>query len=137
MVFAGATLAGCDQGVGHSDKPVAKEPAHAPRLHGTITDETGAPVVGAQLTLTGPAPYNTVSDHRGRYRFDEIAAGEYKLTSGYNAWSETRGEQATGYAEKTLIASATDDGRADVKLELRYQVPAMPYGAPPARRRVV
>jgi hypothetical protein len=143
VVFAGATLAACDQGKGATDRAVdkptdpqvAKQPVAEPRVHGTITDDAGGPLVGAQVSLNGPAVYTAVSDHKGRYAFDDIATGQYKLIVGYMGMRG--GEWAIGNAEHEVHVASGAEVRQDVSVHVQREAPAMPYGAPPARRRVV
>ena len=134
VMFAGATLAGCDQGGGKPTEPSVAKPVGPPGVHGWVTDNHGTPLVGVQLMMQGPAQYNAMSDHHGRYRFEDITAGDYKLTINYNGRSPD-GEYANGNAEQTVHVRA--DEKVDVTLAVTYQQPAMPYGAPPRRHRLV
>jgi Carboxypeptidase regulatory-like domain len=52
-------------------------------IAGTVTDSDGALVAGAHVTLTGDAvkgERTAVSDGAGRFRFEGVAAGEFRLT---------------------------------------------------------
>ena len=44
-----------------------------------VTDSTGAPLVGAKVTATGPVTRSTVSDATGTVRFLAMRAGTYRL----------------------------------------------------------
>src|SRR5438093_6843807 len=62
---------------------------------GVVSDESGAPVVGASIraeSKTIPRPLETVSDMSGRYRFLNVPIGEYTLRvslSGFNTVKQT------------------------------------------------
>ena len=53
-------------------------------IGGTITDETGATLPGVTATLTSPAlqvPQLVItSESDGRYQFNELPAGVYRIT---------------------------------------------------------
>lgn len=50
-------------------------------VSGTVTDESGAAVAGATVTLTGPNVREaTTSGSAGEYRFDKLAAGTYQIS---------------------------------------------------------
>lgn len=59
------------------DFPLAVVPSHA--VSGRVTDPSGAPVVGAIVTLVGTplAPATTGAD--GRYRFEQVPEGTYDV----------------------------------------------------------
>lgn len=51
-------------------------------LHGTVTDQTGAEVPGAQVTITDPdtgAKATQVTDGHGNYFFEQITPGRYTI----------------------------------------------------------
>ncbi len=54
----------------------------SPTISGTVTDQSGAVLVGAalKLTATGGAIQTTVSDAKGNYCFRQLAPGTYTLT---------------------------------------------------------
>lgn len=47
---------------------------------GTLKDADGAPLAGLSVALAGPLPVAT-TDAAGRYRFDDVPAGSYTLTT--------------------------------------------------------
>jgi hypothetical protein len=50
------------------------------RVAGTVRDDAGGPLAGAVVALRGLGPSRqTVTDARGEYRFDRVAAGETEL----------------------------------------------------------
>lgn len=139
-VFAGASLAACDQGGGkQAEHSEVKAPTSAPRVHGVVTDQKGAPLVGVQVTLQShmtPKTYSLITDHRGRYSFDEIEAGSY--LAGFTYSSYTADRQVNGNDTKQLVVQDTSDILLDIRLTTQDMAQqGMPYGAPPARRRVV
>jgi hypothetical protein len=50
-------------------------------LQGTVTDETGAVIPGANVTLTAPGfePRSTSTDENGQYRFTGLRGGTYSI----------------------------------------------------------
>ena len=62
-------------------------------LQGTITDPTGAVVVGADVTLVGTSMVGTKAlktDQRGYYRFSNLPPGEYSLTVAAKGFKEVK-----------------------------------------------
>jgi hypothetical protein len=65
--------------------PVARAQRGTSRLEGTVTDSAhGRPLTGATVLITKNAPepaawYSVVTDDRGRYRLDTLAAGRYSV----------------------------------------------------------
>jgi hypothetical protein len=89
--------------------------AHAQFVHGTVSgvvqDEQLAPLPGLTVTLTSSTgARTTVTDDRGRYRFNALPPGEYTLTAG-------RAGQAAGATAPFHVPP----GRS---LEVPVQVPA-------------
>jgi hypothetical protein len=133
-LFAGAALAGCDKGGDKKDdKTGALEPVPVPRVHGLVTEDDGGPLVGATVTLEGSKYYTSMTDHRGRYTFDQIEPGTYKMQILFNGVGKQG--PATGVTQSTITVAAAADHRHDAKVALAYNPVPMPYGAPPARRR--
>jgi len=79
----------------HFMKPIQAQTLTAGAVNGNITDETGAAVAGAQVSLTSVdkgTVVETVSDSEGFYRFSEVLPGSYSLVviqSGFRAFSVT------------------------------------------------
>lgn len=137
-VFAGLTACWT------SSKPTAAEPAPGDpqvvdkvtpgepgMLSGVITDGNGAPLPSATVELHDAngkvAAVNT--NERGAYHFN-VPTGDYQLVLEY------AGDDRGGTAQKPVTVRATT--QLDVALPLWVRAPTpMPYGAPPARRRVV
>jgi hypothetical protein len=75
------------------EQPATKPPAPRPRSSSSssggssatltmtvkVTDSTGAPLVGAKVTATGPVTRSTVTDATGGVRFLAMRAGTYRL----------------------------------------------------------
>jgi hypothetical protein len=51
-------------------------------IAGTVTDQTGASLKGAQVTMQSPA-LTTATNEQGRYYINDLAAGTYKLSVSY------------------------------------------------------
>lgn len=97
---------------------------------GTATDETGAPVVAATVTLTGPKTYSTATDAKGHFSIAGIEPGLYLVfvrKAGYDTASRSdfaviAGQSATlaivmhGASLTTLhtIASVSTVGRGSI-----------------------
>jgi len=67
-------------------------------LSGSVTDTSGAAVVGAQLTLTNKAQQfeqKAVSNDRGEYTFRNLTPGTYDLSSSMTGFEKS--VQATSY----------------------------------------
>ena len=78
-------------------------------LRGTVTDPSGAAVVGADVQLTGPdgAIHNTKSGKDGIYLFRDLAPGQYSLkvqSKGFSAYEVAGIDIAAGQAQKTDVA---------------------------------
>ena len=78
-------------------------------ISGLVTDESGAVLKGAQVTLQAPV-FNTVSDEQGRFYINDVAAGSYTLTVAYVGF--TKFEQSVNVA-----AGQVADIEAKLKLE--------------------
>ena len=55
--------------------------AQTVELRGVVTDESGAIVPGAKVSVTGPAgpPHDVVTDREGAYRLSNVAEGTYTV----------------------------------------------------------
>lgn len=156
-VFASATLAGCwssnagskqvDQHVveqqpdptdHHDGTPVDKGPppvAGTGHVEGVITDSSGNPVVGIAVTLNAAGGEQTTStDARGHYAFHNVAVGAATIL--------VRTSNNPRHSPMMSGVTVSDGGVAVGNMVVTYprsnpsNIP-MPYGAPPARRRVV
>jgi Carboxypeptidase regulatory-like domain/TonB dependent receptor len=79
-------------------------------LRGTITDQTGAVVAGARVTIIDPetgAKGERITDEHGNYDFEQIAPGKYAIRA-----------QASGFAtlEQTAELLVNQAGKVDFKL---------------------
>ena len=140
-MFAGATLAGCWTDA----KPAQTTPiehktvdSQAPRgtIRGVIRNQdTGAPLPGLSLTIyvTDEKPIYATSNAAGEYEFKNLPPGQYAVMFQSGNPNET--------PQGTPVKLEDDAGAtADVFIDLTVpdRVPCCkPYGAPPARRRIV
>jgi TonB family protein len=69
-LIAGAAIAAAPGNVVH---------AQAVIVTGTVVDTLGAPVLGAEVSVTG-VPYRSVSDEKGSFHFSGVPAGEATLS---------------------------------------------------------
>lgn len=138
--FAGGLLGGC-----YTDHPAPQSPPPPPphvepqptgaTIEGVITDTSGARVVQQRITLRtyrGGAEVMQIAetDKSGHYAFTGLPAGKYIV--GWASGDPRRQGQfeiVLGEHEKKQL-----DGVVE-RFPAMHQ--AMPYGAPPARRRVV
>ena len=51
--------------------------------------DTGEPVPGIVVRLSGPRPVSAVTDEEGRYRFEGVGKGQYALATALGGYSET------------------------------------------------
>ena len=85
-------------------------------LTGTVTDPSGAAVVGAQLTLTNRATGSQArftSDDRGDYTFRNVPPGTYDLS--------VTGSGFENYTQKNIEVTINQSVRADVVLKVGAQ----------------
>ncbi|PYR54664.1 MAG: hypothetical protein DMF91_26230, partial [Acidobacteria bacterium] len=65
-------------------------------IYGTVVDEQGGVLPGADVTLLstsiGGAPRTTVTDSQGQFRFLNLDAGTYKLTISLPSFSKQERE---------------------------------------------
>jgi len=112
-------------------------PAVTGAIDGTVTDSaTGQPVAGASVRLDNKLV--TTTDYNGHYKFAGVAAGSHTIAVSTNG-NRNHGGGAYATAQIEVRAALA---RADIQLAL--PVPTFdpnnipkPYGAPPARRRLV
>ena len=123
----------------HEQQKSPPPPAAAGTIEGTVTDSnSGAPLSYAQVTLV-EANRVAQTDAQGHYTFDGVAPGTYTI----RVLARSGNPRAGGaYAQASVVIGDTGGARADVQVAVPvyhynpHQAP-MPYGAPPARRRIV
>ena len=138
---AGALLAGCDQGGGAKKAPTVTEKKPYGTIRGSVTNkEGGSAVEGASVTLTLAAPASpnhaftkvVPTDASGHYDLGIVDPGSYVLIVSHVS------TDLQGYEQRNVTVAAGDDLKHDIALTFtRIPVAPPPYGAPPARRRIV
>jgi TonB-dependent receptor len=78
-------------------------------ISGIVTDDSGAVLKGAQVTLESPV-LNVVSDEQGRFYINDVAPGSYTLTISY-----------VGFAKFQQPVSVSTGQVADVTAKLQVQ----------------
>ena len=146
MLFASATLVSCDQGAkpnaeSGSGSAAIKAPSTTWKLRGVVKDSQGRPLGGASIHLvlegqpTQPAAsFNAVADAQGRYQVEGATAGRYNVSF---SWSDSSASSYRGNAYTSEMLTLVIGSDQSLNATMDPSVPAMPYGAPPARRRVV
>ncbi|QSB16300.1 carboxypeptidase regulatory-like domain-containing protein [Natronosporangium hydrolyticum] len=81
-------------------------------LAGTVTDEAGDPLGGAQVTISGTPLPPAVTDEAGGYRFDQVPAGSYPVVVDADGYART---------EETVVIAAGETTVADYVLS-RYDI---------------
>ncbi|MFD7023896.1 collagen binding domain-containing protein [Promicromonospora sukumoe] len=81
--------------------------SHPGAIGGTVTDDAGAPVAGATVTVTGPdGPVTLVTDDVGGYFVGDLPPGDYTITltvpDGYTAEATERTATLTSAGESLL-----------------------------------
>lgn len=163
-VFAGATLAGAcytnppaqqspppppppddTRQVQQQDAPpppdgtFAKPPAGTSSIRGVVVDASGAPQMNVVVRLVGKVPEQTArTDANGNYAFANVEPGTYQLAvpDPANGGQQVRTVTVqAGAVVTTNVQLSPPDWRQN---RGRDNGPCCkPYGAPPARRRVV
>src|SRR5215813_12246858 len=98
-------------------------------IQGTVTDKTGAAIVGAEVTVTNAETgvsrsMKTGSD--GGYRFDPLAVGYYNLSVSMTGFDKSRAERV-----QTLVGSTTTQnftlgvGSATETVEVNAEAPLL------------
>ena len=78
-------------------------------ISGIVTDDSGAVLKGAQVTLESPV-FNTVSDEQGRFYINDLASGNYTLTIAY-----------VGFTKFELPVNVSDGQVANIAAKLKLQ----------------
>lgn len=113
---------------------IVTRPGTAGVLEGVVRDKnTNIPIESAtvQLRDQNGLVVATNTDERGAYRFEGVAPGDYQLVVQFHT------TQSGGSAQYPVTVFPTGS-RVDVALPTYRAAPLpKPYGAPPARRRIV
>jgi hypothetical protein len=112
----------------------APPPGTAAALGGVVREAgTNVPLANVTVELrdaTGRIAATT-TDERGNYAFWTVAPGDYQLVVKYSSYD------AVGSTQRPVMVR-DEAAQVDVALPLAHRAPiAKPYGAPPARRRIV
>lgn len=101
---------------------------------GIVTAGPGEPLADYTVTLLGPdgGERTAASDSKGRYTFTDLPPGTYKLLVPSNNRRRPNDERAVIVKSGETVQQ--DFATANRDLDQRLK---MPYGAPPAPRRVV
>src|ERR1700740_243158 len=89
-------------------------------ISGTVADQGGAVLVGAQVTLESPV-FNTVSDEQGRFYINDVAPGSYTLTISYVGFTTFK---------QAVNVSAGQTANVDAKLPIKEQNESILVTAP-------
>ena len=145
-----SALAGCWTGSVPAEQTTPPDPTHADSTHadsrhadsthaaatgaieGSVIDRrTGAPVAGARMVLDGRAA--TLTDSSGRFRFTAVAPGTHVVQG-----------STPDESDAVRVSVIVEKGPVQVVMDLKVTPPTFdpnsipkPYGAPPARRRLV
>jgi hypothetical protein len=95
-------------------------------VRGSTTDQTGAAIPGAQVTLRSldeSTETSTVSDAEGNFAFENLKPGHYTLAAAKEGFAKAVVDQAELAARQTL--------RVDLKLDVAAQVQAIEVSASP------
>jgi hypothetical protein len=139
-VFAGATLAGCWTSSPPTETTttttVATPDANHGRIEGQLRDPEGDLPGAQRVTLTpinsGPdmKEHVATTNEQGNFVFDNIPVGDYRLSA----------STSNGVAAQMITVRAGTQHRivdAPAMHVRQHRLPNMPYGAPPARYRIV
>ncbi|MGB6986666.1 MAG: TonB-dependent receptor [Candidatus Aquilonibacter sp.] len=75
-------------------------------VSGTVKDQSGAPVVGATITLRGVTTVQGTSDAKGAFAINDVPAGVYAITvdrAGYQSATETDFAVLSGQVEPLAV----------------------------------
>ena len=77
-------------------------------IQGTISDGTGSPLPGVQVTITGSQGSGTaITDPRGSYTVPGLPPGTYRMTASLNGFAPGEAEQIELAAGQTLTLNVT------------------------------
>lgn len=126
------------------ERAFAKPPAGAGHIHGIVTDSsTGRPRGGihVQLHVPGQRPVFALTNANGEYAFRDLAAGTYTVIVEHPPPNHPRAAMPPAIRREVQLADGAVE-RFDARVT-QVVVPVdrgpccKPYGAPPARRRLV
>ncbi len=89
-------------------------------ISGLVTDDSGAVLKGAQITLEAPV-FNTVSDEQGRFYINDVSSGSYTLTISYVGFAKF---------QQSVNLTAGQVANIDAKLKLESQNESILVTAP-------
>jgi TonB-dependent receptor len=89
-------------------------------ISGLITDESGAVLKGAQVTLESPV-FKTISDEEGRFYINDVAPGSYTLTISYVGFTKF---------QQPVSVAAGQIANIETKLKLESQNESILVTAP-------
>jgi TonB-dependent receptor len=89
-------------------------------ISGIVTDDSGAVLKGAQVTLESPV-FNTVTDEQGRFYINDVAAGNYTLTISYVGFAKF---------EQSISVPGGQVASVEAKLKLQSQNESILVTAP-------
>src|SRR5215470_14715426 len=98
-------------------------------IQGTVTDKSGAAIVGAEVTVTNAetgVSRSMKSGSDGGYRFDPLSVGYYNLSVGMTGFDKARAERV-----QTLVGSTTSQnftlsvGSATETVEVNAEAPLL------------
>jgi TonB-dependent receptor len=73
-------------------------------ISGLVTDDSGAVLKGAQVTLESPV-FNTVTDEQGRFYINNVVAGSYMLTVTYVGFTKFEQELSVANGQVANISA--------------------------------
>ena len=89
-------------------------------ISGLVTDDSGAVLKGAQVTLEAPV-FNTVTDEQGRFYIIDVSSGSYTLSISYVGFSKF---------QQSVTVAAGQVANIDAKLKLESQNESILVTAP-------
>ena len=112
---------------GPSAASIVPEETNTSSIHGVVVDKDGAVYQGVQITLISTSPnkkISVVSDADGRFAFENLAAGAYKLTYSGSGFATQvvsitlhPGESLEAPSVTLLFSSATTDVQVNASIE--------------------
>ena len=103
-------------------------------LEGRVTDMSGAVLPGVTVTVSAPAPAaprNVVSNARGQFVLDQLAAGEYGLALSLPGFKTARGSVNVKAGSKSAVTFEMAIGALAEQVNVRAETPVA-VSQPPA-----